>query len=206
VLEVAMEDLEDVVEEVPAVSFELARHVGRRAHALRERSERPAAAALPLVLPPRPLDLVERLIVLRRCDALAGVHIDALADLASIATELKIAPGERAWSAGDAPAALVVLAAGELTVEERGVPVRLGPGDMAGEVEVLAGQGWTSSAVARAPTLLVVLAADPLLDLWEDHPGVGLALLRNVAASVLGAQRERTRGSAQKRPDSDSPA
>lgn len=188
-LEVALEDLEDVIEEVPAVLVQLAAHVGSQALALGERTERPVAGAPPLVIPDRPLDLVERLLVLRRCAALSGLGIDPLADLADIATEVKVAPNERAWTSREQDAALVVIAAGELEVRGPRASARLGPGDMAGEAEVMARARWVTDAVARAPTLALFFSRDPLLDVWEDDPSIGLALLRNVAASILASRQ-----------------
>lgn len=189
VLEISREDLEDVIDEVPAVLVALAAHLGARALALGERSERAALSALPRALPPRPLDLVERLIALKRCAALSGVEIDALFAFAEACMELKIAPAASAWVAGSRAAALLVVVAGELEVRGPKGTARLGAGDMAGEAEVLARARWGSTALACSPTLALVLPRDRLLDLWEDHPAIGLALLRNVAAAILAANR-----------------
>ncbi len=188
VLEISREDLEDVIDEVPSVLVALAAHVGARALALGERSERAALSALPRALPPRPLDLVERLVALKRCAALSGVEIDALFALAEACAELKIARAASAWVAGSRAAALLVIVAGELEVRGPRAATRLGPGDMAGEAEVLARARWASTAFARSPTLALVLPRDRLLDLWEDHPGIGLALVRNVAAAILASR------------------
>jgi len=189
VLEISREDLEDVIDEVPAVLVALAAHVGSRALALGERSERAALSALPRALPSRPLDLVERLIALKRCAALSGVEIDALFALAEACRELKIAPAASAWVAGSRAAALLVIVAGELEVRGPHGAARLGAGDMAGEAEVLARARWRSTALASSPTLALVLPRDRLLDLWEDHPAIGLALVRNVAGAILAAHR-----------------
>jgi CRP-like cAMP-binding protein len=189
VLQIAIEDLEDVFEEAPVVLARVIAHVARYALELSvlHESRHPAPRIRAGSLPARPLDLVERILMLRRCPAFAGASIDAIAALAEVAREARAPAGGALWRLGTEPAALFVIVAGELDVlVASGASATLRDGDLAGAPEVLAGAAHPSDAVAREPVIALAFARDALLDLREDHTDLGLELLRDASAALVG--------------------
>lgn len=190
VLSISLEDLEDVFEEVPNVLVQLTSHVARRVLALRLlRDGGPKRLQVgPALLPERPLDLVERILHLRGCPVFANVPIDAVAALADVARESRVAAGEPLWRRGAAASALLLVVSGELDVVlDTGTRTTLRPGDLAGEAEVLAGAPRPTEAVARTPLVVFSIEREALLDTWEDHLDLGVELLRDACARLVAA-------------------
>jgi CRP/FNR family transcriptional regulator len=98
--------------------------------------------------------------------------------------------GEHAFEAGDACPGLLVIAEG--AVEMRQVSPRgreqvlhaEGVGATLGEAPLFDGQGYIASAVAVAPTRLLLVPRDAVLDLCRRHPDIALAMLEAMARRV----------------------
>ena len=98
--------------------------------------------------------------------------------------------GERAFEAGDACPGLLVIAEG--AVEMRQVSPRgreqvlhaEGVGATLGEAPLFDGEGYIASAVAVAPTRLLLVPRDAVLDLCRRQPDVALAMLEAMARRV----------------------
>ena len=98
--------------------------------------------------------------------------------------------GEHAFEAGDACPGLLVIAEG--AVEMRQVSPRgreqvlhaEGVGATLGEAPLFDGQGYIASAVAVAPTRLLLVPRDTVLDLCRRRPDVSLAMLKAMARRV----------------------
>lgn len=95
--------------------------------------------------------------------------------------------GERAFEAGDACPGLLVIAEGAVEMRQispRGREQVLhaeGVGATLGEAPLFDGQGYIASAVAIAPTRLLLLPRDSVLDLCRRRPDVALAMLETMA-------------------------
>jgi CRP/FNR family transcriptional regulator len=98
--------------------------------------------------------------------------------------------GEHAFEAGDACPGLLVIAEG--AVEMRQVSPRgreqvlhaEGVGATLGEAPLFDGGGYIASAVAVAPTRLLLVPRDAVLDLCRRQPDVALAMLEAMARRV----------------------
>ena len=98
--------------------------------------------------------------------------------------------GEHAFEAGDACTGLLVIAEG--AVEMRQVSPRgreqvlhaEGVGAALGEAPLFDGQGYIASAVAVAPTRLMLVPRAAVLDLCRRRPDVSLAMLETMARRV----------------------
>ena len=88
----------------------------------------------------------------------AGLTDRELEAVASAASEAGAEEGQTLAAAGDFGHALYVIESGTATVTADGEPLReLGPGDVFGEIAVLASGRRTSSVVATSPMRLIVL-------------------------------------------------
>lgn len=100
--------------------------------------------------------------------------------------------GERAFEVGDACPGLLVIAEG--AVEMRQVSPRgreqvlhaEGPGATLGEAPLFDGQGYLASAVALAPTRLLLVPRDAVIDLCRRQPDIALSMLETMARRLRG--------------------
>jgi CRP/FNR family transcriptional regulator len=98
--------------------------------------------------------------------------------------------GEHAFEAGDACPGLLVIAEGAVEMRQispRGREQVLhaeGVGATLGEAPLFDGQGYVASAVAVAPTRLLLLPRETVLDLCRRRPDVALAMLEAMAGRV----------------------
>jgi CPA1 family monovalent cation:H+ antiporter len=106
----------------------------------------------------------------------AGLAEDDLAALAAAASEASAAEGQVLATAGDFGHALYAIETGTAAVSAHGAPVRaLGPGDVFGEIAVVASGRRTASVVATSPMRLIVLFKR---DVWALERGAPTAAER----------------------------
>jgi len=144
--------------------------------------------------PSRPLNVVERLLVLRALPAFARTRIQALTSLAEIASEVRLSPGEVLFREREPQAAIFAIAIGsvELVSETPAVRARFGPRSLvAGPAAFAPTAGYTASA--RAPSVLLKIAREDLFDVMEDKFEVARSVLAFLATerSRLGMLRAR---------------
>ncbi|MEM6958809.1 MAG: cyclic nucleotide-binding domain-containing protein [Myxococcota bacterium] len=136
--------------------------------------------------PPSPTNLVERIAHLRRALPFAGSRLEALADLAKEAVEMRLEAGEALWAEGDPAYAFVFVLWGIVEGETAdGKRMRFGPNDVAGSLGSLGQQPRWYSAKAVTPVVGLRLASESLLDVFEDHSDLALAMIRAMAGGLL---------------------
>jgi CRP-like cAMP-binding protein len=114
----------------------------------------------------------------------AGLGVDDLTVLASAAREVAVDAGETLAVQGQTGHALFAILSGTAEVIADGAKrATLGPGDVFGEIAVLAAGHRTASVVATAPMRLIALFTDAL---EERSPEVA-ARLRELARGRRGA-------------------
>src|SRR5690606_35794840 len=101
--------------------------------------------------PNRPLDLVERVVLLRRTMDFAETAIGPLADLAEQASELSLPPGATLWQLGEPSDHFVIVVSGAVEARTESASLMFGPGCLLGAIEALALARRTHTAVARGP-------------------------------------------------------
>jgi CRP-like cAMP-binding protein len=127
---------------------------------------------------------------LRRVAYFRSLPASELARLARRCRHRSLRRGERAFDAGDACRGLLVVAEGAVEmrqVSSRGREQVLhaeGAGATLGEAPLFDGQGYIASAVAIAPTRLVLVPKEAVLDLCRRHPAVALSMLEAMAKRV----------------------
>lgn len=114
-------------------------------------------------------------------------HVGAV-DVAALLEVLQtrtLSVGEAAITQNQPHDSLLLVEWGELIVEVNGVEVsRLGPGEIAGEVGLLAPGTATATVRAAEETLLLVLSGHALGALWAEHPAVASALIQGVTRVI----------------------
>ena len=117
----------------------------------------------------------------------AGLTDRELAAVASAASEATAEEGQTLAAAGDFGHALYAIESGTASVTADGEPLReLGPGDVFGEIAVLASGRRTSSVVATSPMRMIVLFKRDVWALERSSP-TAAERLRTLIASRQAA-------------------
>lgn len=153
--------------------------------------------------PPRPreeaplpvaLNLVDRILLLRRVTCLGRAGVQTLASLASVADEVVVEPGDALFATGDADGAIFVVARGEIETErtEPSIVTRYGRGAMvAGPAALVDRDAYAARATQR--TLVLRFSREDWFDVMEEHfdlvrsTMISLAEEREGLMNLLGA-------------------
>jgi len=118
----------------------------------------------------------------------AGLTLDQRESVAQVCEEIDVAPADTLLREGDFGYAMFAITAGNADVVQNGEVIRtLGPGDVLGEVAVLAGGRRTATVVATTPMKPVTVFNRDLWKLEQDLPEVATVLRSKVAAHVGAA-------------------
>ncbi|WP_138465502.1 cyclic nucleotide-binding domain-containing protein [Poseidonocella sp. HB161398] len=123
--------------------------------------------------------LAEILILRRRLLAAKGADRADFSALKSVTRAERLGAGEMLFRQGERPDKVYLIAAGTVELPELGL--RLGPGDIVGEIAFFT-EAATRSASARCLTDCTIHAAgeDAFLKLSFQDPGFGLAVMRTI--------------------------
>ena len=182
-LQLATGDLRDVLEDNFGVLLSVL-------HALADRILAAGLLRAPAgVVPggPRPLGLVDQLLLLRGQPPLARVPIGVLASLAAGSVELEMEAGEVVARAGEVATRALVLVDGVLVARDDGSVHR--PGAAIGLLEMLAGARHALTVEAVAPVRILASDSATLVDVLEDQPEAALSILATLAGVLLDAPR-----------------
>jgi CRP-like cAMP-binding protein len=196
-LEMSIDDLWNVTEESFELLIAMLRELTREMAELQRRME--VAGALlredPLhtPYPDRPLDLVQRLVVLRRGGPFQSASLNALAELAERAVELRLDPGTVLWREGDKAEYGLNIVHGVVSCVGDGGRrrFRMGPGSALGTLETLAQLPRSYEAVTETPVVALRGNMEIVLDTLEDNAELGRAFL-GFLAGALDKLYERT--------------
>jgi CPA1 family monovalent cation:H+ antiporter len=117
----------------------------------------------------------------------AELTLDQRESVARLCEEIDIAAGDTLLREGDFGYAMFAITSGKAEVVQNGEVIRtLGPGDVFGEIAVLAGGRRTASVVAITPMKLITVLNRDVWRLERDIPEVG-TMLRSKVANHAGA-------------------
>jgi sulfate permease, SulP family len=139
-----------------------------------------------------PLDLHE-------IDLLQPLPAEAVQALRHVVSERSFGRGERIFSAGDRGRELFLIRSGEVRIEapldgERtNVITTLTPGDFFGDLAYLDGSPRSAHAVARADTLLYVLAPEDVARAATHFPALETAIVARTATTIARRLRRASR-------------
>ena len=147
------------------------------------------------VLPPtagdEELGLVERVVFVRRLLTYGSARVEALADLARDMAVVRAPAGTTLWEVGDPSPHSLLLHRGTVTgITVKGQQFRFGPDSVVGGIDAMASEPRWYRAVAGTDVVGLRSDVARLVDVLEDHPDMGLAMLRT-AARVLSGLHDR---------------
>ena len=129
-------------------------------------------------------------------DTFDGLPADAVSLLETCLQEKHFQQGEHLIHQGDIGEEMFVISSGHalvMTEDEEGqrhVIARTGPGDVLGEMSLLASEPRTADAIAQEPLVARVLSASTFHTLIESYPEFSQFLTRLIATRVGGSDRD----------------
>lgn len=145
------------------------------------------ATELPLTIPDREMDLVERVFFLRCMSAFSKTNLSALAVLAELMDEVRVPKGHTLFELDQRSEFTLFMLSGWVTCETAdGRRFEYGPGTAVGGVESLANQRRWYSVRSKTPVIALSGRADDLLALMEDNFGLGGDFIRMLATGLQG--------------------
>jgi CRP-like cAMP-binding protein len=145
------------------------------------------AEKLPLVVPERPLTMVEILFCLRRLTAFRTTNMNTLIAMAGPMRELRIPAGAVLFEHGEKADSTYFVLDGWVGCEAAdGRRFRYGSSTALGGLETLAAEDRWYTARAETDVVCLVGSSDHLLDLIEDDVELGLDLARTLSQGLLG--------------------
>jgi CRP-like cAMP-binding protein len=145
------------------------------------------AEKLPLVVPDRPLTMVEILFCLRRLSAFRTTNMNTLIAMAGPMRELRARAGSVLFEHGERAEQTYFVLDGWVACEATdGRRFRYGSSTALGGLETLAAEDRWYTARAETDVVCLVGSSDHLLDLVGDDVELGLDLARTLAQGLLG--------------------
>ncbi|MFW5924780.1 MAG: cyclic nucleotide-binding domain-containing protein [Myxococcota bacterium] len=190
-LEVHADDVQDVFEDHFALMRAALRGLAREILDVRPRLGDAAGfvsdSAPPSPAPSHELDLVERMVFIRRALTFGEGRLDAIADLAREAEEVHYEPGTRLWAAGDPADHVLQVVSGtvECATEEGEQRFRLGQDRTLGGLDAMAERPRWYTARADDEVVALRIDSETLFDVFEDDAEMARDFLRLLARDLL---------------------
>ena len=138
-------------------------------------------------VPDRPLDLVERVMVLRTSSGLTQASVNALAVMARQMDEVRVKAGATLWNVGDPAEGAFFLVKGTVHAKTPdGREFRYGPGTGAGGVEALARKPRWYGMTAETDIVGLQGNTDQLLDIFENQFRMAMDFVSMLARAEIG--------------------
>jgi CRP/FNR family cyclic AMP-dependent transcriptional regulator len=133
------------------------------------------------------LDLVERILFLRRVPLFAQSSIDALAELSWGLAEKVFPPGTRLWEHGDESGTMLLVVAGTVSCPARGGDAAFvaGPGAALGAIESMAERPRWHGAVTQTSVTALQGHIEGLIDVFEDNFDMAMDYLAVMARAQI---------------------
>ncbi len=189
-LEIDADAIVELLEDRFPILQHLLREVNRQALELLRRHRLDPSTVFPE--PPRELaadvglDLVDRLLLLRRMPVFDRSSMTALAELARSMANVRFEPGTVLWREGEPSQGILLLSSGRVQATgSGGVSFRAGPGFPLGALEAVGQVPRWFEAHALTPVIGLQVQTDVLVDLFEDSFEMAMDFLALVARATL---------------------
>jgi CRP-like cAMP-binding protein len=152
-------------------------------------------APIPEAMRPAPaFSLVERVLFVRKLLAYGRARVEALAELARDMTVVQAEKGVEFYKAGEVSTYSLLIWSGVVRCEtDRGQVFRLGPDSVVGGIDSIASAPRWYRAVADTDVVALRGDTEVLIDVIEDHPDMGIDMLRSAARVLLELHGEQDR-------------
>jgi CRP-like cAMP-binding protein len=189
-LEIDADAVADVLEDRLPILQHLLREVSRQALFLLQKNKLDPSKVFPEPPGDMPgsaqLDLVDRLLLLRRMPVFDRTSITALAELARTMAQVRFEAGTVLWREGEPAAYLVMICGGEVRATvPGGVEFSAGPGFPLGALEALGQRPRWYDVVAATPVVGLYGQTDVLVDLFEDNFDMAMDYLAVISRVTL---------------------
>jgi CRP-like cAMP-binding protein len=192
-LEIDADATLDVLEDRLPILQHMLREVSRQALSLLQKNKLDPSKVFPMPAGEMPgsaqLDLVDRLLLLRRMPVFDRTSITALAELARTMAQVRFEAGTALWHEGEPAAHLVMVCDGSVRAAvPGGIEFTAGPGFPLGALEALGQRARWYDAVAATPVVGLYGQTDVLFDLFEDNFDMAmdyLAVISRVTLRIL---------------------
>ncbi len=136
--------------------------------------------------------------LLAKFELFQGLWDEAREELVPYLEERWLRSGQVLFRAGEESEELLLVADGELCLEQRGEPLGvMRPGDLLGAASLAAIGSRECDAVAQGPVLLLVLTRESYMRLKSDQPQTALALQEAIVCELASLVRASVGSSAQ---------
>jgi CRP-like cAMP-binding protein len=189
-LEERIDDAVDIMEDHFPILRGVMRAIAREVVRLRRNDDQKAgfveADDPGPVCPPEPLDFVERMALIRESMTFAKTRVEAVADLARDAHEVRMEGGETIWREGDPPGETFIIVSGIVDCRnDEGQRFRFGPGDVIGALDGMAMEPrWFTSSVVRDLVALKI-SSESMYDIFEDNFDIAMDLIEGMSISLM---------------------
>ncbi len=198
-LEIDSDAIADVLEDRLPILLHVLREVSRQALELLRRHRLDPSGVFPSPAGELPgsdqLDLVDRLLLLRRMPVFDRTSVTALAELARTMAQVRFEAGATLWHAGEPAAHLVMITSGSVRASvPDGIEWSAGPGFPLGALEALGQRPRWYDVTATTPVVGLYGQTDVLVDLFEDNVDMGmdyLAVISRVTLRILESSADR---------------
>ena len=135
-----------------------------------------------------------RVDILKQSFIFSSLNEDELAELAGLAVERSLTPGEFIFWDGDAPECFYIVAEGKVKVLKHSslgkefIIAFFGPGEMFGEVAVFENKPYPASAQAVVETRIVGIKREDFLSFLANRPQVALRIINVLGGRLRDAQ------------------
>jgi CRP-like cAMP-binding protein len=192
-LEIDADAILDVLEDRLPILQHMLREVSRQALSLLQKNKLDPSKVFPMPAGEMPgsaqLDLVDRLLLLRRMPVFDRTSITALAELARTMAQVRFEAGTTLWHEGEPAAHLVMVCSGSVRATvPGGIEFTAGPGFPLGALEALGQRPRWYDGVAATPVVGLYGQTDVLFDLFEDNFDMAmdyLAVISRVTLRIL---------------------
>jgi CRP-like cAMP-binding protein len=141
----------------------------------------------------RPLDLVERILFLRKSPPFAHCSINALAELSRAVLEMRFDPGTRLWNEGETGPSVQLIMEGTVRCRaSTGCEFTAGAGFPLGAVEAVAELPRWHDAVTETRLVTLQGNVEAMLDVFEDNFDMAMDYMAAMAKALASISQKLT--------------
>jgi AAA family ATP:ADP antiporter len=131
------------------------------------------------------LSLIEKVIILKTVDILAGTPDSILAEVATLLKDVPLGAGDTIFEKGTPGDCMYIIVSGHVRVHDEGHTLNyLGEGDVFGEMALLDPEPRLASVTATEDTRLLRLDQGPFYELMEDRIEVARGIIRVLSSHL----------------------